>query len=199
MPSSSQLVPSHPLILQRARECGSRMRRHGRGGFTLAETMIATLIFCMGILGVYAMLLKSYELVALSRHRDNSRALLVSFADEFLRLQTTDLIATRAVTRDMFAITNAPTGVGLNWTDTTGNQVVGTAAGLPVVLGDSGSSQVPAVVTRAVTNVNSGTGGAVPTVTATAAGWLLQATFTINYQIKGRPQSQSYIVARSVR
>ena len=177
----------------------TRLRRHARRGFTLVETMIATLVFAMGILGVYAMMIKSYELVTLSRHRDNSRALLLSFADQFLRLQTTDMISGSVVTRDLFATTTTPTGVGLSWTDTAGNTVPGTTSGLPVVLGDSSSSMVPATITRSVTNIDSVSGDAVSGVTATAAGWMLQATFTITYNIKGRPQTQSVIVARSVR
>jgi prepilin-type N-terminal cleavage/methylation domain-containing protein len=182
------------------RQAGVSFRPGRRRGFTLVETMIATLVFAMGILGVYAMMIKSYELVALARHRDNSRAVLMSFADQFLRLQTTDMVpGSGIVTRGLFATTATPTGVGLNWTDTTGTRVVGTAAGLTVALGDSGSSEVPATVTRSVTNLNVPSGDAVSGVTATAAGWMLQATFTIDYTIKGRPQTQSLTVARSVR
>jgi hypothetical protein len=162
--------------------------------------MIATLVFAMGILGVYAMMIKSYELVALARHRDNGRAVLMSFADQFLRLQTTDLVpGSGVITRGLFATTSTPTGVGLDWTDSTGSRVVGTSTGLTVALGDNGSSRVPAMVTRSVTNLNVPSGNPVAGVTATAAGWMLQATFTINYSVKGRPQSQSLTVARSVR
>ena len=193
-----QTQPSTPHL---ADSFGSGMRRRVRGGFTLAETMMATLIFSVGILGVYAMMLKSYELVTLARHRDNSRAMLESFSDQFLRLQTTDQdpFTGQTITRPLFVTTSTPTGVGLNWTDASGNLVSGNAAGLAVTLGESASSRVPAVVTRSVTNLDNGTGATAGSVTATAAGWLLQATFTITYQIKGSPQTQSYIVARSVR
>jgi len=199
MPSLESMSHFHPIPPRRADGFVSRLRRRAQRGMTLAETMIATMVFCMGILGVYAMMIKSYELVTLARHRDNSRAMLLSFADQFLRLQTTDLISGSIVTRDMFVTTASPTGVGLDWTDTAGNQVVGTTSGLPVVLGDATSSQVPATITRAVTNIDSTTGNAAAGVTATAAGWMLQATFTITYNIKGRPQTQSVIVARSVK
>ena len=179
---------------------GATLRRGLRRGFTLVEAMIATLVFAMGILGVYAMMIKSYELVALARHRDNGRAVLMSFADQFLRLQTTDLVpGSGIVTRGLFAPTSTPTGVGLDWTDCTGARVIGTSSGLTVALGDNGSSQVPATVTRSVTNLNVPSGNPVASVTATAAGWMLQATFTINYTVKGRPQTQSLTVARSVR
>jgi prepilin-type N-terminal cleavage/methylation domain-containing protein len=190
----------HPTKMKTSDNNSKSLKRgSAQRGYTLVETMIATLVFSMGILGVYAMMLKSYELVTLSRHRDNGRALLLSFADQFLRLQTTDLIAGAVVTRDLFATTGSPTGVGLNWTDTTGTQTLGTASGLAVQLGEAGSSRVPATVVRSVTNLDSTTGNPVGGATATAAGWMLQATFTINYSIRGRPQTQSLTVARSVR
>ena len=179
---------------------GSMLRRRAQRGFTLAETMIATTVFTMGILGVYAMMLKSYELVTLSRHRDNGRAILLSFADQFLRLQTTDLISGVVVTRTLFDTSvSTPTGTGMSWTDSNNTTTNGTGAGLNVMLGEAGSSRIPAVVKRTVTNLDSTTGAAVGGATATAAGWMLQGTFTITYRINGRPQSQSLTVARSVR
>jgi Tfp pilus assembly protein PilV len=160
--------------------------------------MIATLVFTMGILGVYAMMIKSYELVTLSRHRDNARAFLMSFSDQFLRLQTTDLIAGVTVLRPLFA-TNGTGGDGLTWTNPAGVQVNGsTLPYLTVTLGDSGSSQIPAQVSRQVTYLDS-TGTPTTTQTTTAAGWLLQGTFTIQYAVNGRTQTQSITVCRSVR
>ena len=177
----------------------ARIRQRARRGFTLVEVMIATMVFTMGILGVYAMMIKSYELVTLSRHRDNGRALLLSFADQFLRLQTTDLIAGVVVTRPLFVTNTVPDAGGLNWTDTSGHVGTVDVQGLHVLLGESTSSQVPATVTRLVSNLDATTGAAVSGVTATAAGWMLQGTFTITYSINGRAQSQSITVARSVR
>ena len=183
--------------LNRSRELSSPLRRRARRGFTLVETMIATMVFCMGILGVYAMMLKSYELVTLSRHRDNARAFLLSFSDQFLRLQTTDKIAGVPVLRPMFA-TNGTGGDGLTWTDTSGNQVSGNGQpNLPVLLGETSSSQVPATITRQVTFLDSAGTPSAGNI-ATAAGWILQGTFTIAYSVHGHPQTQSITVARSV-
>ena len=198
MPSTNYM-PTRPIAPNRPAGLCSRLRRRAQRGFTLVEVMIATMVFTMGILGVYAMMIKSYELVTLARHRDNSRALLLSFADQFLRFQTTDLISGSIVTRPLFVTNTVPDAGGLNWTDTSGHVGTVDAQGLHVLLGESTSSQVPATVTRLVTNVDSTTGAIVPGATATAAGWMMQATFTINYSIKGRPQTQSIIVARSVR
>lgn len=192
-------MSSRSIALNRPAGLCSRIRRQVQRGFTLVEVMIATTVFTMGILGVYAMMLKSYELVTLARHRDNGRALLLSFADQFLRLQTTDQISGAIVTRNLFVANTVPDGGGLNWTDTSGHVGTVDSQGLHVLLGDSGSSQVPATITRLVSNIDSATGNQVAGATATAAGWMLQATFTISYSIKGRPQSQSIVVARSVR
>ena len=179
-------------------EFRARLRRRVQRGFTLVEVMIATMVFTMGILGVYAMMIKSYELVTLSRHRDNARAFLLSFSDQFLRLQTTDMVGGVPVLRPLFA-TAGTGGDGLSWTDTAGNVVTGNAQpNLAVTLGEAGSSQVPALVTRQVTYLDS-TGTPVGGNVATAAGWLLQGTFTITYTVKSRPQTQSITVCRSVR
>lgn len=189
----------HPMNSNRSSSVGVRLQQKARRAFTLVEVMIATMVFTMGILGVYAMMIKSYELVTLARHRDNGRALLLSFADQFLRLQTTDLISGAVVTRNLFVTNATPDGNGLSWTDTSGNVGTVDVAGLHVLLGESGSSRVPATVTRQVTNLDATTGVAVGGVTATAAGWMLQSTFTITYAINGRIQTQSITVARSVR
>ena len=160
--------------------------------------MIATMVFTMGILGVYAMMIKSYQLVTLARHRDNARAFLVSFSDQFLRLQTTDMISGVAVLRPLFD-TSGTGGDGLTWTDPAGNTINGNhQANLQVILGDSNSSQVTATVTRQVTFLDSTGTPAVGNVVV-AAGWILQGTFTIQYQPQGQNlQTQSITVARTV-
>lgn len=186
--------------MKRSNNVVARLRRRTQRGFTLVETMIATMVFTMGILGVYAMMLKSYELVTLSRHRDNGRALLLSFADQFLRLQTTDADPfTGLPAPRTFFIPSGPTGSGMSWTDTSGHAGTVDAQGLHVLLGEAGSSQIPATITRSVSFLDSTTGATTGSVTAAAAGWLLQGTFTVTYDINGRHQTQSLTVARSVR
>ena len=203
---TKHMPKSHPLAPPDAAGLRSRLRRHVQRGFTLAEVMMATVVFTMGILGVYAMMLKSYELVTLSRHRDNARAVLLSFADQFLRLHTAD----SGTIRSLFVPTPA-TGLGLTWTDTAGNVVNGDtqlpfpAPYIEVILGTSvdntQGNQVKAQVTRTVTLLDSTTGDPIPGTFASyaGAGYMVQATFTITYPINGRIQSQSIVVARSVR
>ena len=180
----------------------SWLQRRTQRAFTLVEVMIATAVFTMGILGVYAMMIKSYELVTLARHRDNARAYLMSFSDQFLRLNTTDPNPTPGlppILRPLFDTSSTHPGDGLVWTDA--NNIQSNGAGLPylqVTLGEAGSSQISAKVRHYVTYLDS-SGRATGTNTAAAAGWILQGTFTIDYQIAGHPQQEKIIVARSVR
>lgn len=183
------------------RQIGARSQR----AFTLFEVMIATIVFTMGILGVYAMMIKSYEMVTISRHRDNGRAVLLTYVDQFLRLQ----IADGGVRRGIF-VPHAATGMGLTWQDGHGSPPVDgnlydAYPYMPVMLGDSGNSllgsQVQAHVYREVTLIDATTGDSMPGTdpALTAAGYLLQGKFTIFYDISGRQQSQSITVLRSAR
>jgi Tfp pilus assembly protein PilV len=219
MPASNQAA-RHPLPGGNFSGRCSRHRHHGTRGVTIVEAMVATTIFTMGILGVYAMLIYSYNMETLARHRDNGRAVLMSFADKFERLQTTDPAGNLRNFFDTSVTT--PNGIGLTWTDNTGTITAynsttpatvpnmtwinadgttgsGTGTGIQIMLGDSASAQVPAIVTELVQNVNQDTGALKTTGGNQAAGRVLQATFTINYTVKGRNQQQTLVVARSVR
>ncbi|MEI7552129.1 MAG: prepilin-type N-terminal cleavage/methylation domain-containing protein [Verrucomicrobiota bacterium] len=195
---SSPVSGCRPL----SRGRGARARWHSQQGMTLVEAMMATMVFTLGMLGVYMMLIKSYEMVALCRHRDNARAVLLSYCDQFQRLRTTDGSGTLGF---MFQTASAPTSFGLSWTDA-GNTTVSNytdtsdTGGLAVTLGDSASSGIPARVFREVHPLLMTDGSIVNgSPSYTAAGYMLQATFTVTYQIKGRPLTQSLTVARSFR
>lgn len=179
----------------------SAARMHSRRAFTLVEVMGATVIFTIAILGVYQVMLRSYEMVTMARHRDNARAIISSFADEFQRLQTTDANpgGGAPILRTLFYADGIPTGAGLTWTDAAGRTTPGTSSGLPVTLGENSSSLVNAVVTREVHNISSSTGITQNGITASAAGWMLQATFKIEYDVNGHHQIVKLIIARSVR
>ena len=172
------------------------------------EVMIAAAVFTMGILGVYGMMIKSYEMVTLARHRDNARAILLSFSDQFLRLATTDKIGLNNVTRPLFKCADfaGKPGDGLVWTDSQGT-TWGTkttpyddAANGPYLhLGDPlhDTAMVMGHITRQISYVDSA-GNPTLLHTLGAAGWLLQGTFTIEYSINGRSQTQSITVTRRV-
>lgn len=194
MPAPTDML-TRPTASHRPSGLRARFRRRAQRAFTLAEVMMATVVFTMGILGVYAMMIKSYELVTLSRHRDNARALLISYSDQFLRLSTTeDDLSLRA----LFSTTGTG-GDGLTWTDSRGAAYDGTGlAYMEVPLGQTESSQVLARISREVTYLDS-TGTPTNAHPIIAAGWILQGTFSIQYDIAGRTQRQSLTVARSVK
>ena len=176
-------------------------RMRSRRAFTLVEVMGATIIFTLAILGVYGMMIRSYEMVTMARHRDNARAIIMSFADEFQRLQTTDTNPAGGppILRTLFYADGVPTGNGLTYTDASGHVSVGGSSGLAVTLGETSSSLVNAVVTREVHNLNATTGVTQSGITASAAGWMLQATFKITYTVNQHPQVVQVIISRSVR
>jgi prepilin-type N-terminal cleavage/methylation domain-containing protein len=192
---------------------------HSHGGFTLVEVMMAAVVFVMGAVGLYDILLKSYQLTALARYRDDARAVLRTFADQFERLGTSD--DTTNYRRELF-VTSGETGRGLKYWDATQGTVYGLsneasnaspfandAAYLEVTLGGAGSP-IPARVTREVVAINPG-----PTTAATtpptppgsafpagidpnyAAGNLWLGTFTITYTVSNRLETQRLSVLRA--
>lgn len=179
----------------------SRLGFRSRKGLTLVETMMATMVFTMGMLGVYMMLVKSYQLVTLCRHRDNARAILLSYGDKFQRLKTTDAADNLNF---LFQTATTPTGFGLEWTDSNNHTVsnyttITDTDGLEVMLGDPASSGVVAHLKRQVQPIQTSDGTPIGAPVYTAAGYMLQGTFSISYEIKGRTLTQSITVARSFR
>jgi Tfp pilus assembly protein PilV len=172
--------------------------------FTLVEAMVSTVIFTMCMLGVYTIEMRSYNISSLTRYRDNARAILQSYADQFERLQTTD---SNGFTVWLFNKTNGDyTGEGLLWDDNTGTPQLSDestsaaaatdAAGLNITLGNN-SSGIPATVTRLVESIDPST-GASTTGSYTAAGYLLRGTFSITFVVAGSSYSQSLTVLRAV-
>ncbi len=184
---------------------GSRLNRNRMlAAFTLVEAMVSTVIFTMCMLGVYTIELRAYHLASLTRYRDNARAVLQSYADQFERLQTTD---TSGYTLWLFNTTgNAYTGEGLLWDDNSGTpqlsneSTAGSAAtsasGLSITLGAT-SSTIPATVTRLVEQIGPTTGTST-TAAYTAAGYLLRGTFSINFTVSGSSYTQRLTVLRAV-
>jgi prepilin-type N-terminal cleavage/methylation domain-containing protein len=176
-------------------------------GFTLLEVLVAMSVFTVVTIGIYTTLIQSYQLVGSARLRDNARAVLESFGDQFLRLETTDLVQPGNVVtiRPFFQIYTVPTGVGLSWTDQAGNTTTGTAQGLPVTLVGAGGNTVIAMVTETVRDLDdtfpptSSTGSLRSGTVYTAAGRMLTAQFTITYTLGNRVRTQTLTVARSAQ
>lgn len=190
----------------------SRFSGRSRRGMTLLEVMVAASIFTAGALGIYMMLLQANRYAALNRYRDDARAVVQSFADQFERLETAGKVDDTEYLRWLFK-PGINTGKGLVWKDsTTGgykicDETINHSAstpdsGLIVTIGGS-SNGIPATVTRTVLPMNSSTGETLPVSASsssyfTAAGYILQGTFTITYKVGGSDYSQNLTVVRTV-
>ena len=172
---------------------GTRRDRFLRG-FTLVETMIATVLLSMIILSILAVLIGSYRVAAKARYNDHARYVVKSLADQFLTQQTTDTLGN---TLALFQGTS-PTGVGMQWTNIDGSIVTGgpPPGNLQVKLGENTGSVIYATVTRAVwyvyaSGVNIGQVTAVPQTGS--AGYLLRGDFTITYSFPpNSPSAQTF-------
>jgi len=189
-------------------------RRNGvQGGFTLVETMVATVLLSMIILGILAVLIGSYRVAAKARYADHARYIIKSYADQFLTQQPLD---TNGNTLAFFQPTVEgptdpspgsliPLGAGLQGTDPTptfGGTVSGDSDGLyyyVTLASNAGmSTPVTASVTRTVQYIYPNTGVPTLIVQSQSAGYLLLGTFTITYPFQGQTMSQSISVVRSV-
>ncbi len=172
--------------------------RRRRRGFTLVEAMVATTVFTMVTLGVYSMLIRSYQLAALTRCRDDARGVLRTYADQFERLQTTELVGSTTYNRWLFNPTNGASGRGLKWgvlSDDNTSTAAEDVASLAITLGGTGHP-TDATITRDVRYVNASSGATTTTQSIQAAGFMLQGTFTINFTRNGKSYSQSLTVLR---
>jgi len=161
--------------------------------------MVAATIFVMVTLGVYTMLMKSYQLIALTRVRDDARAVLRSFADQFERLATTEEVDGDVRQRWLFLPSGGPTGRGLVWgalSDQNTSVNAEDVPSIPIVLGGE-SHQVTATLTRDVRYVDAASGENAASRTIEAAGYMLSGTFTINYRMNGNDYTQSLTVLRA--
>ena len=161
--------------------------------------MLSTTIFTMVTLGVYTILIKSYQMIALSRCRDEARAVLRTYADQFLRLQTTERVSGATYNRWLFNPTNAATGRGLRWgelSDRNTSTAAEDVGNIAITLGTGGHA-TPATLTRDVRYVASSSGANVNALSIDAAGFLLSATFAINYRSSGKSYTQSITVTRA--
>jgi prepilin-type N-terminal cleavage/methylation domain-containing protein len=176
------------------------LRRPGsRRGFTLVETMVATVLLSVMILSILQVLIGAYRLSAKARYNDHARYIVKSFADQFLTQQSTYITG---ATIPFFVPTSA-TGLGLSWTATapggiTQTTYTGTASGLVVPLSDSATGETPVVgnVTRQVWCLDPST-GLPETPATTVAGALLRGDFTITFPMGGRTISQTISVVRA--
>jgi prepilin-type N-terminal cleavage/methylation domain-containing protein len=176
-------------------------------GFTLVETMVATVLLSMMILGILQVLIGSYRLAAKARYNDHARYIIKSLADQFLTEQTTYTTGAQGGDTISFFSPTGPTGTNLTWVQTLPNGSQSTInggplpGGLQVPLSDytTGEAPITATVSYQVWNIDPSTGE--PTtggvVINSAAGALLRADFTVTFPYQGQTLSQTISVIRA--
>ena len=177
---------------------------------TVVETMIASVLLAMSILGILGCLIAAYRTSAKARYRDHARYIIKSLADQFLTEQTQNTSDGSTIT--LFQVT-APTGQGIVWQNPDGSIATHTMSGsgpsqfdtgVSIVLGDNTGAPITASVTRQVQYLASATVGSTPagspvsTVSNQAAGYLLRGDFAITYTFLSQTITQSITVVRSV-
>jgi prepilin-type N-terminal cleavage/methylation domain-containing protein len=204
-------LSTHRSSSSGAQRDGAR-RSVSQRGFTLAESMIASGIFLMVTLGVYAALIQSYQIEALARCRDDARAVLRTFGDQFERLQSTDEVPVGSgayYTRWLFSPEispsypmGGPTGKGLVWGDLSNSNVVSNPIpatpipNLAITLGSS-AHPVAATLTRDVICLDDSNGGPSPRLIK-AAGYLMRGTFSVNFTINKKNYTETLTLVRAV-
>jgi hypothetical protein len=164
--------------------------------------MMASVVLVAAGLGIYVILIRAYELVALTRYRDDARAVLQTFASQFQRLQTADVQNGTNYPRIFFQTTGVENGAGLRWDSTTpsgGSNLnldsLCTEPGFPggnpaeilaltVHIGGT-TNGIDAYVTRSVVQIGSDGQGSSTPLELTSAGQMLLATFRIRYSVYG--------------
>jgi type II secretory pathway pseudopilin PulG len=191
----------YPMIPAQRQNLPTEQRRYSsRRGFTLVETMIATVLLSMIILSILAVLIGSYRVAAKARYNDHARYVVKSLADQFLTQQTTDSFAN---TLPLFQDSSA-TGTGMTWTNYDGSQETGVLGGLTVILGDNTGAPITANVTRTVWYLYPGAPGIGNSGQVTSipqngsAGYMLRGDFTITFPFMGTTLSQTVTAVRSV-
>ncbi len=172
-----------------------------KSGFSLLEAMMSMVIFSMCSLGFFQALIKGYQLTALARVHDNARAALRGYVDQFQRLSIRVPTAGNPDPGEplaLFTVTGSPTGNGLRGWGQISDALYNEAQPSTVYI-QIGPQDTPinAQITRQVSFLNPATGETSGTDGLLAAGYLLQATFTITYTTQGRTYSKSITTMRA--
>lgn len=191
-----------------AQPVSRRYREHAckiinQRGVTLVEVMIAVVVFAVAASGISLLLLRSYQLTSAARYLDEARAVLVSYTDQFERLQVSDNVdisgVPMTITRHLFLPTANETGGGLRPIDLLSNEKSNnlpqtTGSSLAIVLGGT-QNPINAFVSRIVEPVDP-TGATGPNVRY-PAGSMLMGTFIIKYRLGTRDYRQSFSILRT--
>jgi len=147
------------------------------------------------LLAVLGSVLQAYRMNEDARRQDQVRAVLQSFADDFMCAKVRD--DTKAI-QPFFQVSAAPTGVGLSWKVSGGATVTGTTTGLTFALG--GESAPKVLITRWVREVDEGTTTGTPDFSSadkSAVGREIVAQFTATYTVNRRTRVVTLSTIRS--
>jgi prepilin-type N-terminal cleavage/methylation domain-containing protein len=182
-------------------------RRAAKRAFTLVEVMVATVLLSMIAVSLLSVLVNAYRVGAKARYRDHARYVIKSFAEQFMTQVTTDSSQNGAIYTMFQPTVNTITGnamakgTGMSWTNSDGTPgVVSTDAQqstFTVMLADTTGSPIAATVTRQVAYLFTSTGSTTLVNQNSAAGTLLQGTFTITYPYLGVTQTDQIIAVRA--
>jgi type II secretory pathway pseudopilin PulG len=156
----------------------------------LIEVVVSLMLFAMAMAGIFSLIFQSYATATRTRLIDESRSVMRTVTDEFMRLSAEDVATKQLLT--MFTPTTGPTGTGLIF-----DGVAGNAQYLPVTLGKAAGVPVEARLTRHVVNLDS-SGGPITSTSPSAAGHLVQGQFTISLTVGNRVLEESVVLVRSI-
>jgi prepilin-type N-terminal cleavage/methylation domain-containing protein len=155
-----------------------------RKAFTLVEVVIASVVASMALLGLLGTAFTAYQINHKARLRDNARAVLRTYVDQFQQLSYSE----GNLVRMLFNPTGETerTGLGLRWGELSNQTEFPGAptAPLQINIGPPNSPQ-PAFVTRNVRMVNAANGNDSDARVLDAAGFMMRAEFTISYTLSG--------------
>lgn len=163
---------------------------------TLVEVMVSAVVMAGVLLSTLTAVVQAYRMNEMARRRDEVRAILQSFVDNFLCGQVRD-----EDTDEIYAfykVRVAATGEGLSWTDSSGTSYTGTSSGLSVPLAGTGAPTV--VFTYWVRQVDETDTTGTPDfsdVDKSAVGREIVGVFTASFEAGGKSQSISMSVVRA--
>ena len=164
-------------------------------GLTLVEVMVSAVVMTGVLLAVLGSVVQSYRMNEDARRQDQVRAVLQAFVDDFMCAKIRD--TSKAIT-PFFQVSSAPTGVGLNWTDSGGTTSVGTAAGLTFKLGGANAPEV--LITRWVREIDETNTTGTPYFSSddkSAVGREIVGQFTATYTVNRRTHVVTFNAIRS--
>lgn len=176
----------------------------GKRGFTLLEVMISAFVLVAALAGYLSTVVQAYRLDETARRRDQVRAVLQSFADQFNRGSVTFVDENDADKKKINAFfdpaqNTVETGFGLQWIDGNGTKwpqtpILADGPGLKFRLG-SESSAPEVTITRRVWEVDEATGAPGGAATPNESTELF-GEFTATWVVDRHPQT---LVLRTLR